>query len=210
MRCRVAIAMEHNCCKAWLWCLWVFKGRQAGRQFLLLSVTIHASGWISGFVNNFGWFVDCSIWIPILDENLHNRHVCNCLFQLQTKGIHSAFTIYCELNGGKPENKVRWTGSSKHHLVLHFGFGVKDIVMLSIQFLGFGSRGVLELMQYRWLGLPPSKLQNHIYGMLKSCFYKLWTWWSKHQHTRTRWKHLGWSIAKLGPTRRKVPKIRSG
>jgi hypothetical protein len=34
----------------------------------LLSVTIHASGWISGFASSFGWFVDCSIWIPILER----------------------------------------------------------------------------------------------------------------------------------------------
>jgi hypothetical protein len=41
--------------------------------------------------------------------------------------------------------------------------------MLSIQFVGFGSKGALELMQYRWMGTPPT-LQNLIYGMLKSCF----------------------------------------
>jgi hypothetical protein len=60
--------------------------------------------------------------------------------------MHSAFIVYCELNGGKPNNKVRWTGSNKHHLVLHFRFGVKVIVMLSIHFAGFGSTGALKLM----------------------------------------------------------------
>jgi hypothetical protein len=35
--------------------------------YYLFSVTIHASGWISGYVSGFGWFVDCFIWIPILE-----------------------------------------------------------------------------------------------------------------------------------------------
>jgi hypothetical protein len=65
VRCRVAtlrsiIATELGCD--------AFGYSKAGRQFLLLSVTIHASGWISRFVNSFGWFVDCSIWISILER----------------------------------------------------------------------------------------------------------------------------------------------
>ncbi len=64
MRCRVATAMEHNCWQS----LDASGYSKVGRQFLLLSVTIHASGWISGFVNSFGWFVDCSIWIPVLER----------------------------------------------------------------------------------------------------------------------------------------------
>jgi hypothetical protein len=44
--------------------------------------------------------------------------------------------------------------------------------MLSIEFARFGSRGALELMQYKWLGTPPT-LQNLIYGMLKPCFVQI-------------------------------------
>jgi hypothetical protein len=35
MRCRVATATEHNCCRAWLWRLWVFKGRQWYQNMVL-------------------------------------------------------------------------------------------------------------------------------------------------------------------------------
>ncbi len=73
------------------------------------------------------------------------------------------------------KKKVRLTSSNKHRSVLHFGFGVKDIVMLFIQYFIFVFRGALKLMQYKWLGTPPTS-QNLIYRMLKSCFYKLWTW----------------------------------
>jgi hypothetical protein len=57
---------------------------------------------------------------------------------------------------------MRWTSNSRHHSVLHFGFGVKDIVMLSIQFARFGSRGALELML---AGDSPNIAKSYIWNV---------------------------------------------
>jgi hypothetical protein len=58
MRCIIATELS---CDA-------FGYSKVSRHFILLSVIIHASSWISGFVSNFGWFVDCSIWILVLEQ----------------------------------------------------------------------------------------------------------------------------------------------
>jgi len=71
------------------------------------------------------FYLDSNTWMKISIISTYVTASFN--LYLQIEGIHSAFTIYCELSGGKPKNKVRWTGSSRHHSVLHFRFGVKDM-----------------------------------------------------------------------------------
>jgi hypothetical protein len=48
--------------------IFIEKGSILCFTYYLLAVTIHAFGWILGFANSFGWFVDCSFWIPIFEQ----------------------------------------------------------------------------------------------------------------------------------------------
>jgi hypothetical protein len=127
MKCRVATAMEHNCCRAWLWRLWVFKGRLA----VLTSLSDNTCLWLDLRICEQFWsvcwlfYLDSSTWTKISSIGTYVTTSFNFSFR-QKGSIVLSLSIVNWMGGNQ---RIRWDGQAAGDTIQFFisGLGLKTL-----------------------------------------------------------------------------------